>query len=1679
MKVSLKKTLSLMLALGLILPGATFLSHPLEAGAAETSKYADKLEVQPVKLPKGEKAKDYVSNPKQPDIYTLRSDFKVERNGEYDINYQPYVATVGAAATPEEKDKVNINIKFPDFPGYGKPQDNGNPLDQFLINYQKVVDAAKKGKSSGNTEYGITHQNSQDFKYDAKKKTINVRHVFQDISDFNKYGNKPGETDETKTTAEGSVGSNLKISPLPAKEIKGFVPETEFIQIQVPLNTAKFTVEYRYNRNHYDATFDTDGGTEVPTRTLYYQQVIPTLDTKDIPKKVGATFQGWKPSMELKDKSGKTFKAGEVIKDGNGDAIKDLNANLIMPSENIKFTAKWKDDPKADYAVQFWTEKADHPEKASLLDKYDFVGTHVYKSQDTGTRPNLANEPVKGVEFPDLDQKRLERIYRGEKFGGNQFLYINKFYKYNKELTDKENADPNNPSLVKSVSSNGKTVYNIYYDRQVYDLYFTKSNKQPESATFYPEIWRHGKQLGGPGDPYHFKARFNQLMREWPDDAQETKGFSEGKQSYGWGPNYAVPEWDSYYDTPPYRLSAKEFLDMTRYEERGGYTSEIDAGNGVTIPANQKANPQTFTTLSFGIAQRGGPGEDGQPMPHHMDFWMDGFKPGETIIDYDLYRTKADTSSLSYGHKYPVVQGFTPDKFSEISQQLTEDELDAVNEEREEITPFPNETIIDQYDFERTKGRMYFLPTFFNRADEFGDPNDGSEAFKKNGYIRFHYHRNKYKLRFNNDPAKLMDDSEYNKTNQTDIFFQQPLKDLNLDNPQTLLKLDLTDLVEKDDDGNYRIKRPKGLAPEMVFKGWALDPAGQKLVWENKETMPAHNLVLYAKWGEPDYKWKVTFDPNGGKLDPIAAEKVTTARKTIKEGDINDQKEVTYATKGTDEGDKQVFTLVQRQKLGAPQKPTRKGYSFMGWEVLRYTKDADGNYTEQADTSYRKTYGVPELYSFGNDVVAPIYLKAIWVKNDMQDVQVFHHFLDNNLAIDKTVKDNPAKETIENQRAGKYVAAIGSKQDANWILASDADLQNTKDKETKKFYDDYQKLADELGNRATKGNPYFQTLLVEAKKKSEDGTLVDNPNNEFHFFYRPFRSRHYQVNYVDERAKTELAKPGITAAERQKIIDKYRILDQEQVTSGARHYDARNYKPIIGWKLVSDPQQQLFYDVDEDTNQLKGTNARGTEGVDFFYKDNEINFFYKDVRVIEVPEGGKTPDGYVRVKFKASDGGSFGKDEKGNPIKEIDYDVLEGTKFKSIPVPRELKKGDAPEKGKYYITPEDGKTFEKWDQNLLLSQETIIKKRDDESPYVFTAMFDWFTLTTEGMAITEAFTDPANTWTNDFAPKLDVLKQLIKAKGKDDQIKPLPEYESIEFSDAAGNEVKTPADIYKLVSEKGKTDAEEQFLAITLKAKVIIKGEKNKREIDVPLKVYKNRYDALPSSGEMPDFLKTATSGNGDLVNLLKDTKAQNYVKVTVNPTNKLGNLTPKSYWVNPKAWVEIPEIAVSDEDKVSSRFKHWSADQETLNQDQTKDGVYDFSKRHKFSANAVIAPIFTPEEEPPAPSTPEPSVTPTKPEKPETPLPPAPSTPEPSVTPTEPETPETPLPPAPSAPEHPATPTKPEKTVPPAPATPQSKQIVSDSPVTGANGLLYLCAAALFTAAGSLVVIRRKRARK
>ena len=1061
--------------------------------------------------------------------------------------------------------------------------------------------------------------------------------------------------------------------------------------------------------------------------------------------------------------------------------------------------------------------------------------------------------------------------------------------------------------------------------------------------------------LGGPGNLYHYKARFNEMMYKWPNDAKQTKGFTPGYQSFGWGPNYTEQNWPLYLDTPPYRLNADEFLDMANYTKWGGYVKHIDKGDGTT----KDLDTFDFTTLSFGIKQ------DHPSIPHHMDFWMDGFKDGETIIRYDLVRTKADTAGLTYGHKYPKVTGFTPRDYkpgvawpaiqegSEENGRVNADGINDLNDERDEITPNNCGTYYNNQGVKLPIGQLDFITSFFSDSDEFGDVKDGGQSFEENGYLQFHYKRNKYPLRFNYDPSIIRDDSYFNSKNQLDTFYEFPLKALSpdlvddstpqadreyfkdkpanlLDNPENLQQLGLTELVFNDpnDNNKLKVKRPDNLSDQMVFKGWALDPAGTKLIWENpKETMPTHALNLYAKWGEPDFQWKVTFDPNGGSLRRIDEKTLTQKQKTIQEGDIGQEEHKTYPKKEANDGDKQVFTVIQRQKLVEPKfKPTRKGYDFMGWEAVRFKKDAKGDYTDEIDNSYRTTYKVPELYSFGNDVVAPVYLKAIWVPNQRVDVKIEHYFLDDDYKLDENEKPNPKKDTLEDKRSGYLVAATGDRQDDKYLLAPHDELEKKLTGDLKTEYEDYNK-------RVGLNNTFFQTFRVEPEMilNTETGQMEKNPkaeNNVFKFFYRPFRKREYKVNYIDERFKGKETEKGAA------------IIDQEIVKNGNRHFDARNYRPIPGWKLVSDPQQQLFFDVNEETNEFLGINETGKK---------EITFYYKDVRVIEVPGNVDPPEGYVRVTFKADKGGSFGKDAEGKDITELNYDVIKGLKSDLLPVPKELEEGKEKEADKYYITPDEGKKFTKWDKSPLLNKNTIINE-----DHTFTAYFEWSGLTATGLVRTEAFKDPNGTWTNNFAPKIEDLKKQLEWREKD-QVKDLPAGTEIKFFYKDENEVekelKTDEDVFKLVNEQKKADKDQLVRTVNIKAKVTFTDGKDPQELDIPITVYKNVYEALNKEGHKPLFL-TEAEGKKAEEGGLKDVTGD-YVMVTIKASKDFNAKDDKIYYVNKNAWVEIPEVKTEG----SSTFVNWTADMAAQNEGQAENGIFDFGKRHKFTEDTVISP--------------------------------------------------------------------------------------------------------------------------
>ena len=1546
-----------------------------------------------------EEANAQIKNSKMPRIFDIRAEYKAKKDDGLVHLFQPYEATVGDddytykdskgntrnVISEAEKNKINKKVDLPDIDGYTKP------TPTTIINYDYVKNKALVGKNNGSRYTSL-----YPYIYTAKEGKIKVKHIFQELYDKNKYGPKDGEAEPVYSEYKGQVGSEIIISPLSEKERMGYVPEKTVIRTRVPDDSADYVIEYRYNRDSFNVSYDMDGGAPIPSQTLYYGQTIPNLNVK--PKKIGGIFVGWKSDTDLnyKDANGNIK---TIHKDTKFD-MKDFKDGIkeAMPAKDVKFTALWKDEPKANYTIQFWTEKADS-------DGYDYIGAKVVKDADTGSRPDLSLMMPSGIKFPEIEKSLTEDAKVNE---------LNKYFVRNEKKINKENTetvkqdDGTNVLLTKKVQPDGSTTYNIYYDRQTYTMLFEKfciddpneGFPAKEAKMVLPDGTKYDstKEVN---NPYKFKAKFGERMKKWPNDMWliEKGGidFDPNRSFIGWQlntENNGNLDQSLYLDTPPYWLTSKDFIDRD--------FSELD-------PAVTRATHSTSTgellperTISLGPCSSA---ED-QFAIYYMEYIFEGVD-GALHYNPDMSYTKIDTSG-GYSYPAPGIVGFKP-RYDAIDP--TDDALNRPSNRKghtEDLSELTFDELGNKLD-ESEKNRKNSEKSFFEPIAQNGI---NGVPFKDIPRYRFAftYEREKYNLFLDTNPSDINEHSELAKkklasgkdATVSDVYYDMPLRELNLDEKYKLTEED----------------RPANVPDDFVFKGWAMDPQGSKLIKDTikpakkleaeiagkyeelaknskdkdkkykiqneiKElkakladadaNMPNYDIVLYAKWGEPDKTFKVKFDPNQGKLSDIDPMDIAT----FKDGELiqtsADKTVYQLPEKLPSEGDVQVFNVKSRTKIKQPKEPKRKGYDFLGWELIRHKNDGS------VDTSYMDKYGVPELYAFDNEVVEDAYLKAIWVKNDLLDILSTHVFLEQDF---KEIKRK--KTTLYNKRVGEYAEATAKYQGEDYLTIPEAEWDKLAKKSTA-----YKEYLD----KTKRTNRYSQVLKVEPEKIEKNGAWVDNPkaeNNYFMFFYREFTKRHYKVNYLSTTEEDADKLPGIG----KKPDDSFKIIDTEEVTSGCTDYDAVNYREIPGWKIISTPQRQLFYDVNDDGEMI------GINGV----KSNEVNFYYKDIRVIKrKTSNAKTPDGYHRVVFKADRDGSFGKDAEGKPIKEVFYDVIDGLEFRNIPVPQEQNA-----QGTLLppvITPDPNCEFVGWKGRPLLDNDTVIRK-----DYTFTAKFkplkDVIEITTGDEKLPDYFVDvyldttdkadasisgnqftgkskkhfkvnpekvveiPAadpqgggvkdkegnplkdakgkeakwqfkswqvkddatkvwnkgekikgqftekettivaqynlkwsdiehvpktdigemwvfeslkkddGTWVNNFMPKKDQFDQALK------KVTGLPEYQSYKI-------ITSVEEIYDRVKEEGGSVGDSQPRTVKIQAEVTFKNG-TKKVVNIPVKVFKNIYRAL-NDEDKPYVVKD----NPEL---------SNYVKVTVNPTDKAVDKQRRVYYVNPLAQVLIPK---------------------------------------------------------------------------------------------------------------------------------------------------------------------------
>ena len=1261
-----------------------------------------------------EEANAQIKNVDMPRIFDIRAEYKARKDDALVHLFQPYEATVGDdeytykdskgnthnVISEEEKNKINKRVDLPEIDGYTKPTEATN------FDYDYIKNKGLSGKQKDN-RFAFFYP----YIYTAQEGEIKVKHIFQNLYDKNEYGFKDGEKEDIYTTANGFIGQEITVSPLSEKERRGYVPEKTVIKTRVPDDIADYVIEYRYNRDSFNVSYDMDGGSPIPSQTLYYGQTIPNLNVK--PKKIGGIFVGWKSDTDLnyKDENGNIK---TIHKDTKFD-MKDFKDGIkeAMPAKDIKFTALWKDEPKANYTIQFWTEKADSV-------GYDYIGAKVVKDADTGSRPDLSLMMPSGIKFPEIEKSLTEDAKVNE---------LNKYFVRNEKKINKENTetvkqdDGTNVLLTKKVQPDGRTTYNIYYDRQTYTMLFEKfCIDEPEAGFPAKEakmVLPDGTKYDSTKDvnnPYKFKAKFGERMKKWPNDmwliGEGGIDFEPNQSFIGWqlnSENNGNLDQSLYLDTPPYWLTSKDFIDRD--------FTELDPAVTPATHSTSTGEKLPERTISLGPCSSA----EYQFAIYYMEYLFEGFD-GALHYNPDMSYTKIDTSG-PYLYPSPGIVGFKP-KYEGIKP--VDDALESPEKKKgytEDLSKLTFEEIGKELDKTEEK-RKNSEKSFFEPIAEKGINGVPFKDIDKYRFA-FTYEREKYKIYLDTDSSDINEQSELAKkklasgkdATVSDVYYDIPLRKLNLDEKYKLTEAD----------------RPANVPEDFVFKGWAMDPQGTKLIKDTvkkseeleakiagkyeelaknskdkdkkfkiqneiKElkakladadaNMPNYDIVLYAKWGEPDKTFKVKFDPNQGNLSDIDPMDIVT----FKDGELiktsADKTVYQLPEKLPNEGDVQVFNVKSRTKIKQPKGPKRKGYDFLGWELIRHKNDGS------VDTSYMDKYGVPELYAFDNEVVEDAYLKAIWVKNDLLDIPVKHILLDENF---NEKKDALPDSTVPSKRVGEYAEAVAKYQGEDYLTIPEAEWDKLAEKSTA-----YKEYLD----KTKRTNRYSQVLKVEPEKIKKNGALVDNPkaeNNYFMFFYREFTKRHYKVNYLSTTEEDADKLPGIG----KKPGDSFKIIDTEEVTSGSTDYDAVNYREIPGWKIISTPQRQLFYYLNDDGEMI------GINGV----KSNEVNFYYKDIRVIKrkTPDA-KTPDGYHRVVFKADRDGSFGKDADGNPIKEVIYDVIDGLEFRNIMVPPEQNE-DGTLKAPV-ITPDPNAKFIGWDDSRLLDENTVIRK-----DYTFTAKF--------------------------------------------------------------------------------------------------------------------------------------------------------------------------------------------------------------------------------------------------------------------------------------------------------------------------------------------------------------------
>ena len=318
-------------------------------------------------------------------------------------------------------------------------------------------------------------------------------------------------------------------------------------------------------------------------------------------------------------------------------------------------------------------------------------------------------------------------------------------------------------------------------------------------------------------------------------------------------------------------------------------------------------------------------------------------------------------------------------------------------------------------------------------------------------------------------------------------------------------------------------------------------------------------------------------------------------------------------------------------------------------------------------------------------------------------------------------------------------------------------------------------------------------------------------------------------------------------------------------------YEDPGYTEFGSSSLVKKPEVKVTEGLEfADENDEEGSPTYNLDEANKTITTLDKKHKFKYDFTYDVINGGKlSMTEIISVTFDAN-GGKFasiteeGADQK--IVKEVDY---EGTL---------TDKAEDPTR--------EGKTFKGWSITKGGAIATDADFANIKEAKTFYAIWENNDIKVEELTVSESFNNGTD-YVNDFIPTLDTLKGQVEIKDANGVYQKLKDGDSLQILDDSGNPI-ADDDLKDNLYDKLKEDSSTEISRnLTLKAKVNF-ADGTSQEIEIPIKVIKNIYEGT-STGGKPSYVP------------------ENYVKVTVDPTDKATNSQKTYYYVNPAAKVVIP----------------------------------------------------------------------------------------------------------------------------------------------------------------------------